>query len=664
VLTVDGGFTYANVNMNATLEWRYLVKDSNFTVYNPEGRIILEVQNDNLTYSDDRVVYLDSSRGQGASLSLLHVTGRDNGTYVYNTSENDKDGLTLVVLEKLDPPSFNQINVTKPGHSNLVSGSVRCFAVPKGAGPYFYQPNIQTNWIYPTQDVGYNIMIKKDVAYIKNVNCAVNASQPIFCQAREGLGPYSERSHFFPHYLYDFLDTDSDIDRYISNITRGEDRTDWSQIANVYAQGDNPPISVARPRWEQNGRPSMPAMPVINLALDDTSSETEGESNTESTNPTTPSQLDENLNVPGAEGVDRNAIIKEVEICLRNLTKSLSHIQQQVEITRENLVDNLLNIYSDPCIVEGSLHIKIIGEEGSDWGGVSRDVFTSFWSEVSLTYFLGDLVHVPYLPPHRLEEMYKFRLMGRILSHSTAVLGYIPMAICKSTMMVTIIDATEIAEDVLLEDFLLYLDNEDRTLLQSAMDHFQDLSEDELDKVQNIFVKFDMGCVLQEETLHKQILKMAQNELVIKPRSLCEKMREGIPEVHYAQFWSQMSLDHLTVLYDRLKPTPNKVLACLRSETLFLTESRRRVYGYFKDFIRTLTERELEILLQFITGQACVPKRLITVQFSQLSGAERRPIAHTCSFSIELPETYENYEDFEAEFRILLTSDILRFDTQ
>ena len=225
-------------------------------------------------------------------------------------------------------------------------------------------------------------------------------------------------------------------------------------------------------------------------------------------------------------------------------------------------------------------------------------------------------------------------------------------------------DTTEIEEEVLLEDFLLFLDNEDRTALQQAMDNYSALSEEDSEKVQNIFVKFDMGCVLKEDTIKTQTLKMARNELVIKPRSLCEKIREGIPEIHFAQFWSQMSLDHLTVLYDRLKPTSNKVLACLRSESLFLSEPKRRVFGYFKDFIKTLSERELEKLLQFVTGQACVPKRLITVQFSTLSGAQRRPIAHTCSYSIELPENYDSYEDFENEFRNLLQADILRFDTQ
>jgi hypothetical protein len=88
---------------------------------------------------------------------------------------------------------------------------------------------------------------------------------------------------------------------------------------------------------------------------------------------------------------------------------------------------------------------------------------------------------------------------------------------------------------------------------------------------------------------------MARNELCLKPRSLCEKLRQGIPDVHFDQFWSQMTIDHITIFHARLKPTPEKVVKCLKlAEPLRLLDIRRRkVFQYFKEFIEQLGDEDL-----------------------------------------------------------------------
>lgn len=363
-----------------------------------------------------------------------------------------------------------------------------------------------------------------------------------------------------------------------------------------------------------------------------------------------------------------NQIFKHLPIFtgLSQLKKLLSSAENQVQVRREHIMEDLLNIYTDPTILQSYLHINVLGEPGSDWGGVSRDIFTSFWNEVTVLYFKGHDVQVPYLPPHKMEEERNFLLMGRILAHSTAILGYIPISVCKSCMMVTIFNTTHIESTTLLEDFLLYVDLKDRNLIQEALNDFSALSEDQKQDLQNLFYQFEMGCILKEETFRDQLLNMARNELCLKPRSLCEKLRQGIPEVHFDQFWSQMTIDHIAIFHARLKPTPEKVVKCLKlAEPLRLLDIRRRkVFQYFKEFIEQLGDEDLQKLLQFVTGQTCVPKRNISIQFSNLSGAERRPVAHTCGYLIEIPETYDNYNDFETEFRNVLQSDILRFDVQ
>lgn len=449
-----------------------------------------------------------------------------------------------------------------------------------------------------------------------------------------------EDDEFYSDYISN-MNRDGDDPYFTMSRDRG---TNWRDLLNVYSPGNDTPVPLPPPPQRDN--------------------QNTDENENEDGGPPVPVVAASDVSVSGAEGVDRSILIKEVEHGLKELRKTLHNAQTQVQVSRENLVQNLFDIYTDPMIVDSYLHVKMVDEQGSDWGGVSRDCFTSFWNEVSELFFRGHSVLIPYLPPHRLDEEYKFRLLGRILAHSTAILGYIPVPLCKSVVMVTILDTTNIDESTLIEDFLLFLDQDDARIVRRALTDFSSLSEEERDTLQDLFTRFDMGCLIQESTFREHFLKMARSELCLKPRSLCELIREGIPEIHYDRFWSQLTIDHLQILNDRLKPTAEKIIACLRPDESELNSQTRKVYGYFVDLISNLSQNDLEMLLQFITGQTCVPRRNITVNFSNLSGIERRPIAHTCSFSIELPSTYESYEEFEAEFEMFLKSDIIRFDIQ
>jgi hypothetical protein len=120
-------------------------------------------------------------------------------------------------------------------------------------------------------------------------------------------------------------------------------------------------------------------------------------------------------------------------------------------------------------------------------------------------------------------------LDGNVSFRNTCLtlLGYIPISICKSCMMVTIFSTTHIESTTLLEDFLLFVDLKDRNLIQEALNDFSALSEDQKQDLQNLFYQFEMGCILKEETFRDQLLNMARNELCLKPRSLCEKLRQG-----------------------------------------------------------------------------------------------------------------------------------------
>ena len=65
----------------------------------------------------------------------------------------------------------------------------------------------------------------------------------------------------------------------------------------------------------------------------------------------------------------------------------------------------------------------------------------------------------------------------------------------------------------------------------------------------------------------------------------------------------------------------------------------------------------LTSFLHFITGSTVMPS-VITVTFTNLVGALRSPVAHTCSNTLELPSTYVSLQDLKREFLAILRDPI------
>ena len=71
---------------------------------------------------------------------------------------------------------------------------------------------------------------------------------------------------------------------------------------------------------------------------------------------------------------------------------------------------------------------------------------------------------------------------------------------------------------------------------------------------------------------------------------------------------------------------------------------------YLKQYIGSLNSEDLQRFLRFVTGTSCIASK-IKVVFNTLTGAARKPSAHTCQTSIELSSTYSTYVEFARELR-------------
>ena len=111
-----------------------------------------------------------------------------------------------------------------------------------------------------------------------------------------------------------------------------------------------------------------------------------------------------------------------------------------------------------------------------------------------------------------------------------------------------------------------------------------------------------------------------------------------------------MGVTGLLSLYQAQSACPATVLSMIE-DAEGQNSTQERILGYLRQFIGNMGSDKLRTFLRFVTGSSVCSSLKIQVEFNMLSGAARRPIAHTCTPSLELPSTYGTYLEFISEFR-------------
>ena len=154
--------------------------------------------------------------------------------------------------------------------------------------------------------------------------------------------------------------------------------------------------------------------------------------------------------------------------------------------------------------------------------------------------------------------------------------------------------------------------------------------------------------------LKSLLVEIARYEFLIKPLGALHALHSGVA-VHL-EFWNSFSVKDLYSVYNSLKATPARILEIIKEPT-FCNAAEERSYMYLVTYVGNLTCNEAANLLRFITGSSALVSQDIFVTFNKLSGLARRPIAHTCSCTLELPTSYSTYPEFSHEFTSILRSE-------
>jgi len=167
---------------------------------------------------------------------------------------------------------------------------------------------------------------------------------------------------------------------------------------------------------------------------------------------------------------------------------------------------------------------------------------------------------------------------------------------------------------------------------------------------------FDCKRIVTESTVLKTMTELAHQEIIQRPQYVTECWRPILA----ALTESFPTVESLICFFSQLTPTTSKVVSTIDCQPT--NDRERHAPKFLKRFIKGLDSRMLATFLRFVTGSDLMLFHSWEINFTQLDRCARRPIAHTCTNTLELPSTYQSFRELREEFNQILKAENWEMD--
>ena len=322
-------------------------------------------------------------------------------------------------------------------------------------------------------------------------------------------------------------------------------------------------------------------------------------------------------------------------------------------------MSDMIEVFKDPSIMEAHLKVTMVNahgqeEAGSDANGVFRDALSAFWSAFENSCTVGEDERIPVIR-HDFQAP-EWEGIARLLVKGFYQLNFFPVKLNRAFLIATLYGESEVSQQVLVDSFLAYLSRDERALVVHALNGT--LEDEHRDEWLDFLDRFGCKRVPKPEQCRDTILEIAHKEQIQACQYIIDCWHEPFHSLKTAIF----NTTELVNLLNRAIPTNKKVIDLLEVMPEPQNNGQRDAISYLKRYLRGLDNERLMKVLRFLTGANVICVDKINVTFTCLDGFERRPIAHTCAPSLELPSTYQNFPEFRQEMNNIIDSEFWEMD--
>lgn len=284
-----------------------------------------------------------------------------------------------------------------------------------------------------------------------------------------------------------------------------------------------------------------------------------------------------------------------------------------------------------------TLKMNFVNEKAIDDAGVSREVYTAFWEQF-IEQCEGETERVPRLRPDFSEA--EWQAVGRIWVKGLVDHGVMPVKLSMAFILACISGIDSVDTDILMSSFLNYLLPTERSAVEKALQGTMEESDEE--DLFDLFSRMGSHFLPPKNSMKSAIETMAHKAILQEPKYIvdCFSTPMSLVKLKLPDKESVLSL------YELKKATGKRVMQLLETTKVVLSQREQATFNHLQRYVKNADQAKAEKILRFCTGSSVICVDKIMICFNVETGLNRRPVAHTCGATLEVPCTYSSYPEF------------------
>ncbi|KAL6481305.1 hypothetical protein MHYP_G00093900 [Metynnis hypsauchen] len=266
----------------------------------------------------------------------------------------------------------------------------------------------------------------------------------------------------------------------------------------------------------------------------------------------------------------------------------------------------------------------------------------------------GETERVPRLRPDFCEA--EWQAVGHIWVKGLLDYGVIPVRLSKAFILACIHGIDSVDADILMSSFFNYLLPVERSAVEKALSGTMDESDKE--DLLDLFTRMGSHSLPPQNNMQPTIEAMAHKAIIQEPKYIVDCFSTAMACVKL----KLSNKESVVAMYEAKKATGKRVSQLFETTKVTLSQIEQTTFNHLQRYVKNADESKAEKILRFCTGSSVICIDKILVCFNAETGLNRRPVAHTCGATLEVPCTYTCYPDFRTEFDNILSSNYLEMD--